>query len=79
MVLEALGCNLLDLLKMFNNRGLPVPMVKCIAKQVAYQVFEVNDVHDAGSHWSRLSAPTMRYYTYRLKARECLTACYAHS
>lgn len=34
MVLEALGCNLLDLLKMFNNRGLPIPMVKCIAKQV---------------------------------------------
>ena len=35
MVFEKLGSNLLDLIKLHNYKGIPLPVVKCMAKQVS--------------------------------------------
>lgn len=34
MVFENLGCNLLTLIKLYNYRGLPIPLVKILTKQI---------------------------------------------
>jgi hypothetical protein len=34
MVFEKLGSNLLDLTKLHNYKGIPLPLVKCMTKQV---------------------------------------------
>ena len=34
MVFEQLGSNLLDLIKLYNYRGIPIPIVKYITKQI---------------------------------------------
>lgn len=34
MVFERLGCNLLSIIRLYRHRGLPVPLVRMITKQL---------------------------------------------
>ena len=63
MVFETLGCSLLDLIKRTNYRGLPLPIVKRIARQV---LVGLDYMHSLQIIHTDLKVPFFHLYFYYL-------------
>lgn len=68
MVFEVLGENLLSLIKRHQSRGVPVGIVRQIAKQVLYLLLLITKLISLDSSRSRLHASRLWRYSHRSQA-----------
>lgn len=75
MVFEVLGENLLGLIKRHQNKGVPMPMVKQIAKQVLLGLDYMHRccgvIHTGLRSFLRTIRGHMITFLFRLEARKC--------